>query len=234
MNALRSFEAAARHQSFALAAAELHVSPAAVGFQVKRIEEDLGCPLFVRKHKAIELTPEGAKLMRQLTRGFDIIETAWQQIEVLNQAKALKVTAPVAIVKHWLFDEITPKTNTQLEMRISWDMSQLNRRCGGSGPDAAIRYAIAPDRTLFSEPILKPWFTPLMRPDVARKTETAADLGKHGLINVDYSQDGIDGLTAWSPWFAAQKLAPPAQYEMVCADTITAVDMAVETGYVAM
>ena len=234
MNALRSFEAAARHQSFALAAADLHVSPAAVGFQVKRIEEDLGFPLFVRKHKAIELTPAGAKLMHQLSKGFDIIETAWQQTAVPRQAKALKVTAPVAIVKRWLFDEITPHGNTRFEMGISWDMSQLNRRFDSTGPDAAIRYAIAPDRTLFSEPILKPWFTPLMRPDIARKITTAADLEKHGLINVDYSQDGVDGLTAWSPWNAAHGLDRPAQFEMVCADTITAIDMALETGFVAM
>lgn len=73
MNALKSFDAAARHQSFALAATQLSVSPAAVGFQVERVEEDLGLPLFVRKHRAIELTPQGAKLMTELTNGFDLI-----------------------------------------------------------------------------------------------------------------------------------------------------------------
>lgn len=234
MNALRSFEVAARHQSFAAAAVELRVSPAAVGFQVKRIEEDLGFPLFVRKHKAIELTPEGATLKRQLTKGFDIIEAAWQQADVPKQINALKVTAPVAIVKRWLFDEITPKPKSRYKMRISWDLSQINRRLGGSGPDAAIRYTTAPDRDLFSEPILRPWFTPLMRPDIARKVTTAADLGQHGLINVDFTQDGIEGLTAWKPWNASQGLVSPKKYEMVCADTITAIDMAVETGYIAI
>ncbi|MCK0143614.1 LysR family transcriptional regulator [Aliiroseovarius sp. F20344] len=234
MNALRSFEAAARHQSFALAAVELNVSPAAVGFQVKRIEEDLGFPLFIRKHKAIELTREGTNLMRQLTKGFDIIGSAWQQAEMLNQSNTLKVTAPVALVKRWLFDEISQKARSRYKMQISWDMSQMNRRLGGSGPDAAIRYAIAPDRDLFSEPILRPWFTPLMRPDIARKVKSAADLEKHGLINVDFSQDGVSGLTAWAPWNAVQGLKPPTQYEMVCADTITAIDMAVETGYIAI
>ena len=234
MNALKSFEAAARHQSFALAAAELNVSPAAVGFQVKRIEDDLGILLFVRKHKAIELTQDGATLMRQLTRGFDIIEAAWQQTDVPKKDDALKVTAPVAIVKRWLFDEFKSKSKSRHPIQITWDMSQLNREFDSSGMDAAVRYSLDPDPGMFSEPVLRPWFTPHMRPDIARKIETPADLGKHGLIDVDFTQDGVSGLTAWKPWFAAHGLAAPTQHAMTCADTITAVDMAVETGHIAI
>lgn len=234
MNALRSFEAAARNQSFALAAKELSVTPAAVGFQVKRVEDDLGFPLFVRKHRAIELTPQGAQLVSELTKGFDIIEAAWQRIDGPDQTKGLRVTAPVAAVKRWLFDEITASPKKTAEMRISWDMSQLTRPLDGSGPDAAIRYAIAPPTGYFAEPILRPWFTPHMRPDIARKISTPADLEQFGLIDVDYSQDDTPGLTAWRPWFLAQGLEPPSRYDMNCADTVTAVDMAVETGHIAM
>lgn len=234
MNALKSFEAAARHQSFSLAASELNVSPAAVGFQVKRIEDDLGFLLFVRKHKAIELTPEGAILMRQLTKGFDIIEAAWQQTNVPKKHETLKVTAPVAIVKRWLFDEFESKSMPQHPMQISWDMSQLNRDFDNFGMDAAVRYSLDPEPGMFSEPVLRPWFTPHMRPDIARVIKAPADLAKHGLIDVDFAQDGMSGLTAWKPWFAAQGLAGPTQQAMTCADTITAVDMAVKTGHIAI
>lgn len=113
-------------------------------------------------------------------------------------------------------------------------MSQLNRDLDETGPDAAIRYSIAPPQGMFAEPILRPWFTPHMRPDIARKVASPYDLENHGLIDVDYSQDMVPGLTAWRPWFIAQGLEPPTRYAMNCADTATAVDMAVETGHIAM
>ncbi len=234
INALRSFDAAARNQSFKLAAAELSVSPAAIGFQVKRLEEDFGSPLFIRKHRAVQLTPEGEALMRRLTKGFDIIEAAWNDLQVPDSKTALKVTAPVAVVQRWLFDEITPQPQSGNRMRIAWDVSHFYRELDGDLADAAIRNAIVPDPELFSEPVMRQWFTPLMRPDVARNIKTPDDLFNHGLINVDFELVGAPSSTAWVPWFIAQGLEEPARYEMFCANTITAVDMAVETGHIAI
>ena len=54
------------------------------------------------------------------------------------------------------------------------------------------------------------------------------------MINVDFGLDAQVGLTAWRPWFKSQGLEAPSRYEMVCADTITAVDMAIETGHIAI
>lgn len=234
INALRSFEAAARHQSFAVAAVELSVSAAAVGFQVKRLEEDIGRPLFVRKHRAIELTQQGVTLMQELSKGFEIIEAAWNALDVPVLPRALKVTAPVAAVKRWLFNEITPKPKSSDEMRVAWDLSQVNRPIDNSDHDAAIRFTNAPDPNLFSEPVFRPWFTPHMRPDIARTIKRPSDLLSQGLINVDYFQEETPGLTAWRPWFLSQGLEPPTQYAMTCDNTLTAVDMAVETGHVAI
>ena len=62
LNGLRCFEAAARHMSFKLAAGELFVTPAAISQQIKALEAELGCPLFLRRPRALELTPEGARL----------------------------------------------------------------------------------------------------------------------------------------------------------------------------
>jgi LysR family glycine cleavage system transcriptional activator len=62
LTALRAFDAAARHMSFAKAAAELHVTPAALSFQIKSLEEHLGAPLFKRMNRAVELTDAGRAL----------------------------------------------------------------------------------------------------------------------------------------------------------------------------
>ena len=76
LNALRAFEAAARHLSFKLAAHELHVTPGAVSQQVKALEERLGVALFERLHKQLMLTPAGAKYLRPLSAAFGNIAAA--------------------------------------------------------------------------------------------------------------------------------------------------------------
>jgi LysR family glycine cleavage system transcriptional activator len=80
LNALRAFEAAARHLSFKLAAHELHVTPAAVGQQVKALEERLGVRLFERLHKQLILTPAGQIFLPEISGGFRRIADATQQL----------------------------------------------------------------------------------------------------------------------------------------------------------
>lgn len=234
INALRSFEAAARHQSFTLAAAELSVSPAAIGFQVKRLEEDFGSPLFVRKHRAIQLTLDGAALMRRLSKGFETIEAAWNETYAPEHQKAFKVTAPIAVVQKWLLNEPTLQTTRDCAFRVSWDVAQTFRNLNGSGIDAAIRYTCIPDPDLFSEPLLRQCYTPLMRPDVAKKIKSPSDLLKHGLINLSFDLAAESNLIVWKPWFEAQGLQAPDHYEMDCGYTMTAVEMAIETGHIAI
>lgn len=81
LNALRAFEAAARHLSFKLAAHELHVTPAAVGQQVKALEARLGVPLFERLHKQLVLTPAGQAYLPGISSGFRRIAEATTQLK---------------------------------------------------------------------------------------------------------------------------------------------------------
>ena len=81
LNALRAFEAAARHLSFKLAAHELHVTPAAVGQQVKALEARLGVQLFERLHKQLILTAAGQAYLPGISRGFRHIAEATSQLK---------------------------------------------------------------------------------------------------------------------------------------------------------
>ena len=74
LTALRAFEVAARHMSFALAANELHVTPAALSYQIKSLEDHLGAPVFRRLNRAVELTEVGKSLSLQVSEGFRQIE----------------------------------------------------------------------------------------------------------------------------------------------------------------
>jgi LysR family transcriptional regulator, glycine cleavage system transcriptional activator len=80
LNALRAFEAAARHLSFKLAAHELHVTPAAIGQQVKALEARLGVRLFERLHKQLILTPAGQMFLPEISGGFRRIADATVQL----------------------------------------------------------------------------------------------------------------------------------------------------------
>ena len=80
LNALRAFEAAARHASFTHAAEELHVTQAAVSHQVKALEERLGVALFVRRPRGLEITSEGEALLPDLRDAFDRMTNALERV----------------------------------------------------------------------------------------------------------------------------------------------------------
>ncbi len=100
LNALLTFEAAARHLSFTRAADELCVSQAAVSRQVQRLEERLGQPLFVRRHRALELTGSGSELQRAVTLGLGHIADAMRGLEGTT-GRQIQVATTVAFATYW-------------------------------------------------------------------------------------------------------------------------------------
>jgi LysR family glycine cleavage system transcriptional activator len=91
LNPLRAFEAAARHLSFKFAARELHVTPGAVGQQVKALEERLGVHLFERLHKQLILTPAGQEYVTAVQKGFYRIADATERLKPQGVATVLSV-----------------------------------------------------------------------------------------------------------------------------------------------
>ena len=91
LNPLRAFEAAARHSSFKLAAHELHVTPGAVGQQVKALEERLGVRLFERLHKQLMLTPAGQEYLTAVQKGFYRIAEATERLKPQGVAAVLSL-----------------------------------------------------------------------------------------------------------------------------------------------
>jgi LysR family glycine cleavage system transcriptional activator len=91
LNPLRAFEAAARHLSFKLAAHELHVTPGAVGQQVKALEDRLGVRLFERLHKQLVLTSAGQDYVASVQTGFRLIAIATARLKPLGALAVLSV-----------------------------------------------------------------------------------------------------------------------------------------------
>src|SRR6476646_884165 len=91
LNALRAFEAAARHLSFKNAAQELHVTAGAVSHQVKVLEDYLGLPLFRRLTRALELTPEASAMLPKVREGLDNLTEALERVRRRGSTQPLVV-----------------------------------------------------------------------------------------------------------------------------------------------
>lgn len=107
LNAIRAFEAAARHMSITLAADELSVTPGAVSRQIKSLEDALGIALFERGHREIALTRQGADYFRAVTRAIDVLRDATRRLAKRRQRKQLKLRAYTTFAMRWLIPRLS-------------------------------------------------------------------------------------------------------------------------------
>lgn len=102
LNALKAFEAAARHQSFTKAAQELHVTAGAIAQQIKLLEDWLGCPLFQRSAQGIKLTPEAQQALPPLSAAFDQLSAAVSHLRQVNTPTEISIAALPSVALLWL------------------------------------------------------------------------------------------------------------------------------------
>jgi LysR family transcriptional regulator, glycine cleavage system transcriptional activator len=106
LNALRAFEAAGRRLSFTEAARELNVSAAAVGQQIRMLEENLGEALFVRRHRAVELTDAGRRLLPSVSDAFERLHAAVDSLSRESAGRPLTVTVDPSFGARWLLGRL--------------------------------------------------------------------------------------------------------------------------------
>ena len=120
LNAIRAFEAAGRLSSITRAARELFVTPAAVSHQIKALEAHVECPLFVRGHRAITLTPEGARYLAEVSRHLAGLKRATMKLRQGRDRRVLRIQAHATIAMRWLiprlsaFHELHPNIDVKL------------------------------------------------------------------------------------------------------------------------
>ena len=118
LNGLRVLDAAARHLSFTRAADELAVTPAAVGQQIRALEDTLGAVLFRRTTKGLELTPEGAAGLPALREGFLQFEEAVRAMQAGQTSKSLTIAAPRDVIEKWLMQRLADIARRDGELRF--------------------------------------------------------------------------------------------------------------------
>lgn len=107
LNAIRAFEAAARHMSITLAADELHVTAGAVSRQIKSLEDSLGVALFKRGHRQIALTRQGSDYYRAVAKAIEDLRAATRRLKRRSQRKQLKVRAYTTFAMRWLIPRLS-------------------------------------------------------------------------------------------------------------------------------
>ncbi len=146
LNALRAFEASARHGSFVAAASELRVSAAAVSQQVRRLEQYLDTPLFQRLARGLTLTEQGRDYLPELSAGFDLLGESTARVRTKRADGVLTLTTLAAFANGWLlprmhrFRERAPRVDVVL--RTSRQVMDFRR----DAIDLAIRFAPSPGR----------------------------------------------------------------------------------------
>jgi LysR family glycine cleavage system transcriptional activator len=169
--------------SFARAADELFVTPAALSYQIKSLETALGQPLFRRLNRAVELTEVGQMLSPAMTEGFATLSAAWRNVQRMNVTNVLTVTAGPAFTSKWLAPRMYDFAQAHPEIELRFAAGLKFADFDRDQVDVAIRFGLEADDNLFSEQIIEEVVTPMMSPQLAERIKTPADLVQMTLIH---------------------------------------------------
>jgi LysR family transcriptional regulator, glycine cleavage system transcriptional activator len=217
LNALRAFEAAARHLSFKVAARELFVTPGAVSHQVKLLEEYLGVQLFRRLTRALELTAEAHSLLPRVQEGLAALTEAVERLRAREDAPALTVIAPPNFAARWLVPRLARFTaaHPSVELHIASRPTMIDGR-GDSAvmpladaredtPMAMIRFGDGRYPGAHVDEVFSAVYVPVCSPALTRAQHPLrkpADLRFHTLLHDDtVTEEGAR--PSWSDWLGA-------------------------------
>ncbi len=200
LNALRAFEAAARHLSISKAADELNVTPAAVSHQVKALEDVLGVQLFLRLNRAMMLTDAGQLFLPGLRDGFDRLAEATERLGASDTSGALTVSTEHSFAAKWLVPRLGTfrEAHPDIDVRLTPSLHLVD--FAREDVDVAVRYGRGDWPGLRAERLLTLTVFPVCSPKLLEgppPLRTPDDLRHHTLLHEDIS--GAD----WRPWLLA-------------------------------
>jgi LysR family glycine cleavage system transcriptional activator len=196
LTGLNTFDACARHGSFTAAAGELGVTLGAVSRQVKALEAELDCPLFLRLHRGVELTAEGLDLFQTLSSSFQQIGRLCQEFRKRAQSTDVTLAATTAFASLWLMPRIGGFWQQYQDVNLNHAISDNPLDSGFVNADIRIRYG---DGVWRGEETLK-LFDDRIYPVCGRGFAERHDLHQPGDL-LDYPLLQLDGVDpAWTSW----------------------------------
>ncbi len=199
LNALRAFEAAARHLSFTRAAAELNVTPAAVGHQVRALEDHLGVQLFRRLNRSLLLTDAAQACLPDLREGFARLAVAVETIQVRDARGVLTATVAPSFAAKWLVPRLDRFRALHPDITVRIDTAMAEVDLGREGIDIGIRFGAGHYPGLRVERLMGEVLFAVCAPVLCKEPRALrqpADLREHTLLHID----GETADAAWPDW----------------------------------
>jgi LysR family glycine cleavage system transcriptional activator len=197
LNALRVFEAVARHGSFTTAGTELGMTQTAVSYQIKLLEENIGEPLFLRRPRQITLTDVGERLAPRVAEAFGVLNEAMAEARGDTQTM-LTISAVPTFAANWLARRLGSFQLAHPSMAVRLDASETMLDLAREGIDVGIRSGGGEWPGIRAEMLLKTTFTPMLSPRLAESiggVHRPEDLLKLRIID--------PGDPWWEQWFEA-------------------------------
>jgi LysR family glycine cleavage system transcriptional activator len=197
LNALLSFESAARNLSFYQAAEELHVTPSAISHQIKSLESFLGVQLFERKKRQIEITPAGKRYSKFIQKALKEIDKGTQDLIASHDTGELSISMTPAFLNYWLLPRIgrfyEKNPDIQLDINASVTLIDFPR----SDIDIAVYFGHGDWPNVECSFLRHSERVPVCSPKLLEKysIKTPKDLLEHKLFFVKQRKE------EWEAWF---------------------------------
>ncbi|MEH6403646.1 MAG: LysR substrate-binding domain-containing protein [Sneathiella sp.] len=212
LNWLRSFEAAARHSSFSAAAKELNMTPAAISYQIKNLEQYFGAVLFERKARGVSLTEVGRAYLPSVLKAFSDLSASSAHMFNSSGKSSLSIRVAVSFGTLWLAPRIPdflkkyPHINVDLQSSL-WIDNEAQQDC-----DLEIRYGDGNWQGIQSEPLIQETIVLVASPTLPFRPKTALELLDCPLIHIQGVEDN------WSRLFNRENLSLPKNTRQIKAD----------------
>ena len=206
LNALRSFEAAARYESFTRAAEELHVTQSAVSQQVKALEAQLGVRLFNRERQRLKITPAGRDYLVEIREALDHVGAATERLMQRHSAGVLTVSTSQDFAAKWLVHRLArfAAANSGIDLRVSATMHNVD--FAREDVDVAVRHGDGNWPGLDATRLCEEQIFAVCSPKLLAgrdRLRRPADVLKWPLLRLE------DQSKAWEQWFTLAEVAAP-------------------------
>ncbi|WP_294255794.1 LysR family transcriptional regulator [uncultured Comamonas sp.] len=227
LNALRMFDAAARHLSLTRAAQELHVTQAAVSQHIRNLEERLGKPLFRRLPRGLALTDEGRALWPAVAQSFERIEQSLQQVAEPRPREILTVGVVGTFAIGWLIPRLSQfqQLHPYIDLRLLTNNNRVD--LAGEGLDAAVRFGDGAWHGTHAQMLLRAPLSPMCTPMLAQQLREPADLARQTLLRSYRMQE-------WEGWFAGLDQSAPLARGAMFDSSLTLAEAAAQGAGIAL
>jgi len=202
-NSLVAFEATARHLSFKDAARELRVTSAALSRQIRILEEDLGCRLFERLHRAIRLTGEGRRLQQAATAGLGAIAACVGELRAPARTEQVSIASSFAFATLWLMPRIGRFILEHPDIELRYVVLETIGDDVAEDVDIRFRYGTGKWPGYTADKLYEDEILAICSPDYLKRRpglRTPADLLGERLIHLENVDPRWED---WSTWFRA-------------------------------